>query len=113
MLVNYSLSLHVCTEHDIYLSPPINLSVNLCRAAAFVKKMMQDPVTGEPKAQVAARLTKGHSFGVLHFSVFTSHLPDSQLIETRFIFWSLGLLILNITYSVRVYRLSWFDGFEN
>ncbi|WAQ99451.1 CNBD2-like protein [Mya arenaria] len=30
---------------------------------AFVKKMIQDPVTGEPKAQVAARLTKGHSFG--------------------------------------------------
>ncbi|XP_053399136.1 uncharacterized protein LOC123556796 isoform X2 [Mercenaria mercenaria] len=30
---------------------------------AFVKKMIQDPVTGETKAQVAARLTKGHSFG--------------------------------------------------
>lgn len=26
--------------------------------------MVQDPVTGETKAQVAARLTKGHSFGV-------------------------------------------------
>ncbi|KAL4230434.1 hypothetical protein ACF0H5_010816 [Mactra antiquata] len=30
---------------------------------AFVKKMVQDPCTGESKAQVAARLTKGHSFG--------------------------------------------------
>lgn len=31
---------------------------------AFVKKMSQDPVTGETKATVAARLTRGHSFGV-------------------------------------------------
>ena len=36
---------------------------------AFVKKMTQDPVTGETKATVAARLTKGHSFGVSIISV--------------------------------------------
>ncbi|XP_052281761.1 uncharacterized protein LOC127879129 [Dreissena polymorpha] len=30
---------------------------------AFVKKMIQDPVTGELNVQVAARLTRGHSFG--------------------------------------------------
>ena len=38
--------------------------INISSIEAFVKKMLQDPVTGETKAEVAARLTKGHSFGV-------------------------------------------------
>jgi hypothetical protein len=31
---------------------------------AFVKKMIEDPSTGEPRLHTVARLTKGHSFGV-------------------------------------------------